>query len=109
MLGSALHLFLLTFPICGSYLVIWLARAGRSVWPAARWGDMSYGLYIYGWPAEQAVVRALGGAAPWWEVLALALPAAVALALLSWHLVEAQALRLKPRGAQRGAALAAAR
>ena len=54
--------------------MIYLAFASRTVIPAARFGDLSYGLYIYGWPAEQAVVRALGGAAPWWEVFLLALP-----------------------------------
>ena len=107
--GTAFHLFILSFAIGGSYLVIYLAFAGRKVIPAARFGDLSYGLYIYGWPAEQAVVRALGGAAPWWQVLALALPAALALALLSWHLVEAPALRLKPRPAQPRPVAAAAR
>jgi peptidoglycan/LPS O-acetylase OafA/YrhL len=107
--GTALHHFILSFAIGGSYLVIYLAFAGRTVIPAARLGDLSYGLYIYGWPAEQEVVRALGGTAPWWQVLALALPAAVLLALLSWRLVEAPALRLKPRPAQPRPAAAAAR
>jgi peptidoglycan/LPS O-acetylase OafA/YrhL len=96
-------LFIPAFALGGSYLVIWLAGSGRPL-RAARYGDLSYGLYIYGWPAEQAVVRALGGAAPWWQVLALALPSAAAMAFLSWHLVEAQALKLKPRGARRPAA-----
>ena len=104
--GAALHQFILCFALAGSYLVIYLAFAARRVIPAARFGDLSYGLYIYGWPAEQAAVRALGGAAPWWEVLALALPAAVVLALASWRLVEAPALRLKPR-ASGGRAVAA--
>jgi peptidoglycan/LPS O-acetylase OafA/YrhL len=104
--GSALHLFIACFALCGSYLVIYLAFASRTVIPAARFGDLSYGLYIYGWPAEQTVVRALGGAAPWWEVFLLALPAALACAFVSWHLVEASALRLKPRaGAARQALL----
>jgi peptidoglycan/LPS O-acetylase OafA/YrhL len=95
--GAALHQFIPCFALGGSYLVIYLAFAARRVIPAARFGDLSYGLYIYGWPAEQAAVRGLGGAAPWWEVLALALPAALALAFASWRLVEAPALRLKPR------------
>jgi peptidoglycan/LPS O-acetylase OafA/YrhL len=50
------------------------------------------------------VAHLLGGSAPWWQVLALSLPPALALAALSWHLVEAPALRLKP-GARRAPAL----
>ena len=50
--------------------------------PAARFGDLSYGLYIYGWPVEEGVIWALGGRALWWQVLALALPATAALAFL---------------------------
>lgn len=94
-----LHAFLLLFPVFGGFLVIYLALEKRlPVVPAAHWGDLSYGLYIYGWPVEQTIVRLLGGAAPWWQVFALALPASALCALLSWHLVEKRALRLKPRG-----------
>ena len=89
--------FIPVFAACGSYLVIYLAFAGRWRFPAARYGDLSYGLYIYGWPVEQLTVRALGGAAPWWEVFAIALPLTAAVAFLSWRLVEAPALRFKPR------------
>jgi len=89
--------FLPLFPLFGCYLALWLAVTPRlPVIPAARFGDLSYGLYIYGWPAEQAVVWLLGGRAMWWQVFLLALPAAAALAFLSWHLVERPALRLKP-------------
>ncbi|MGH7089200.1 MAG: acyltransferase family protein [Stellaceae bacterium] len=94
-LSVPLRLFIPAFALAGGYLAIYLARIGRVHVSAARFGDLSYGLYIYGWPAEQAVTRTLGGAAPWWEVLALALPPTFALAFLSWHLVEAPALRLK--------------
>ncbi|HUK58536.1 MAG TPA: acyltransferase [Stellaceae bacterium] len=96
--------FVPVFAACGSYLVIYLAYAGRPL-RAARFGDLSYGLYIYGWPVEQLTVRALGGAAPGWEVFALALPATAAVAFLSWHLVEAPALRLKPRARGNDAAM----
>ena len=93
--------FIPVFAACGSYLVIYLACARYWRFEAARFGDLSYGLYIYGWPVEQLTVRALGGAAPGWEVFAIALPVTALVALLSWHLVEAPALRLKPRGRAR--------
>ena len=64
--------------------------------PAARFGDLSYGLYIYGWPVEEAVMWLSGGHAPWWQVFLCALPGAAILAFLSWHLVEHPMLRLKP-------------
>jgi peptidoglycan/LPS O-acetylase OafA/YrhL len=78
-------------------LALWLARnPALPVIPAARFGDLSYGLYIYGWPVEQAVVWLLGGRALWWQVFAIALPVTAAIAFLSWHLIERPALRLKP-------------
>jgi peptidoglycan/LPS O-acetylase OafA/YrhL len=83
------HLFLVAFPLLGGYLVIYLAlnRRLRPV-PAARFGDLSYGLYIYGWPIEQCVVFFSGGAASWWQVFAIALALAVPTALISWHGIE---------------------
>lgn len=99
-LSAALHLFLLLFPLFGGYLVIYLALEKRlPLVPAARWGDLSYGLYIYGWPVEQMVVRLSGGQAPWGRVFAISLPLAAVCAFLSWHLVEKRALALKPRRA----------
>jgi peptidoglycan/LPS O-acetylase OafA/YrhL len=93
--------FILMFSIFGGYLALYLALNRRlPLVRAARFGDLSYGLYIYGWPSEQAVVWALGGHAAWWQVFLLALPLAAALAFLSWHLVERPALRLKPRAAR---------
>jgi peptidoglycan/LPS O-acetylase OafA/YrhL len=92
-----LRQFIVLFPVFGCYLALWLALTPRlPVIPAARFGDLSYGIYIYGWPAEQAVIWLSGGRAAWWQVFVLALPAAATLAFLSWHLVERRALRLKP-------------
>jgi peptidoglycan/LPS O-acetylase OafA/YrhL len=96
--------FIPLFPLFGCYLALWLALNPRlPVIPAARFGDLSYGLYIYGWPVEEAAIWLSGGRAMWWQVAGLALPAAAALAFLSWHLIERPALRLKP-GARRPAA-----
>ena len=92
-----LRQFILLFPVFGCYLALWLAVNPRlPVIPAARFGDISYGLYIYGWPVEQTVMWLSGGHAAWWQVFLIALPATSAIAFLSWHLVERPMLRLKP-------------
>ncbi|MDE1904674.1 MAG: acyltransferase, partial [Alphaproteobacteria bacterium] len=49
------------------------------------------------WPAEQLVIWLNGGHAPWWLVFGGGLAIAGVLAFISWHLIEASALRLKPR------------
>jgi peptidoglycan/LPS O-acetylase OafA/YrhL len=103
-LSVPLRLFIPLFPVFGCYLALWLALTPRlPVIPATRFGDLSYGLYIYGWPMEAVVMWLSGGRAAWWQVFWLALLAATGLAFLSWHLVERQMLRLKP-GGRRGAA-----
>ena len=104
-LSVPLRQFIPLFPVFGCYLALWLALTPRlPVIPAARFGDLSYGLYIYGWPVEETIVWLSGGRAAWWQVFWLALPAAAGLALLSWHLVERPMLRMKPGGdAQRRA------
>jgi peptidoglycan/LPS O-acetylase OafA/YrhL len=92
--------FIQFFSLFGSYLALWLALTPRlPLLRAARWGDFSYGLYIYGWPCAAAVIWSLGGHADWWVVFSLGFALALMCAFLSWHLVEEPALRLKPRGA----------
>jgi peptidoglycan/LPS O-acetylase OafA/YrhL len=87
---------------------LWIAlpwatlAVGLRRWPvlnrAGRWGDFSYGLYLWGFPAQQAVI-AVGGAAwtGWWN-LALAGPVGLGCAVLSWHAVERRALSWRPFG-----------
>jgi peptidoglycan/LPS O-acetylase OafA/YrhL len=71
------------------YASLWLAYRTRPV--LAKFTermDLSYGIYLYSFPVEQAI-RALGGpgAGPA-VIIAFALPVSGALALLSWLLVE---------------------
>jgi peptidoglycan/LPS O-acetylase OafA/YrhL len=84
-------------------LVFWLAYRPAG-WPRAynRVGDYSYGVYIYAFPVQQALVAAwpgLGVAGLTASAGALTL----ALAVLSWHAVEQPALRwgrrFQPRAA----------
>ena len=84
------------FPFFGAYAVVFLAFAKEiHLGNAARFGDVSYGTYLYGWPIEQMVRSAFGPSTTWWAVFAISLPLALASGWLSWHLVEKHALRLK--------------
>jgi peptidoglycan/LPS O-acetylase OafA/YrhL len=84
------------FPILGAYLVIYLAAdAPFEIRGATRFGDLSYGIYLYGWPCEEIAARWLGGEPAWWQIFLVALPMAATLAWLSWHAVERPALRWK--------------
>jgi peptidoglycan/LPS O-acetylase OafA/YrhL len=49
--------------------------------------DLSYGLYIYGWPVAQMIVHHLPGIGPL-QLAVLSLAATLPLAAASWHLVE---------------------
>jgi peptidoglycan/LPS O-acetylase OafA/YrhL len=99
---------IMLFPLAGAYLVIYFARR-YDYWLdySKYFGDLSYGLYIYGWPAEQLVMYLSGGRAPWWLVffgsLAIALPAA----WVSWHGIEKWVLRRSRRQPARRLASAA--
>jgi peptidoglycan/LPS O-acetylase OafA/YrhL len=81
------------------YLVVWCGRRTSGRWsrPLTRFGDISYGLYLYGFLAEQVVAAILGGHPPLVAMLPGSLLLSVPLAVLSWRLVEKPALAHKPR------------
>ena len=80
---------ILLFSLAGAYLVIWAGRRhDRWLDYAKHVGDLSYGLYIYGWPSEQLVMWLSGGRAAWWQVFFGGLGVALPAAWLSWHGVE---------------------
>lgn len=75
--------------------------AGLYSWPylrrAGRFGDFSYGIYIYAFPVQQFGVMLLGVNRPYLLLLGLSIAVTGALAFLSWHLVEEPSLSLKHR------------
>lgn len=80
--------------LCVAYAVMWFALRARPV-KIAKYGDLSYGIYIYGFPVQQLfsswfpdnLVMYVGGS----------LICTVALAAFSWKFVEKPALALKDR------------
>lgn len=88
--------FLIALPC--AYLTVFLGlTTPRRTWLVAS-GDYSYGLFLYGFPIQQAVVALLGaGGQSWWANAALSWCLAFTLAFLSWHLVEKNAMKLRPR------------
>jgi len=78
---------------CVTYFTFWFAYRLPPI-PLRLPGDYSYGLFLYGFPVQQAIVQIDPGigAVP---LTCAALAVALALAVLSWHLVERRALALK--------------
>lgn len=65
-----------------------LSRVGR-------FGDISYGLYLYAFPVQQSLIALMPGL-PFSVSVLLTLLVSSALAFASWHLIEKRALTLKP-------------
>ena len=79
-------------------LTLWLGlRSTPILRSAARFGDLSYGLYIYAFFVQQVSVHVWPGKVGLLPTLTLSVVATAALAWLSWHGVEAPALQLKRR------------
>jgi peptidoglycan/LPS O-acetylase OafA/YrhL len=76
---------------------------GTRSWPilnrAGRFGDLSYGVYLWAWPFQQVGVAVLRHDAPFLVGLAVTIACVLPAAWLSWHFVEKPMLRLKPRRA----------
>jgi peptidoglycan/LPS O-acetylase OafA/YrhL len=59
-------------------------------------GDISYGVYLYGWPVQQALVQLFPTAGAW-ALLAPATALTILIGIASWLTVEKPALGLKKR------------
>ena len=92
---------LVAYPLLLSYVVLWLAFVpGGVLRRYNRLGDYSYGFYLWQFPIQQWVVLTHPGITQPLLLLG-SLLAALAVAVASWHLVEAPALALKDRGRTR--------
>ncbi len=96
-LASSGHHFLMFYYLALPYCLFYLAYipAGK-IRSYNRVGDYSYGVYLYAFPLQQALVLSY----PDWSVLGLILVAGgltFVLAICSWHWIEQPALQLRKR------------
>ncbi|MFZ2113276.1 MAG: acyltransferase family protein [Solirubrobacteraceae bacterium] len=81
----------------GPYLVLYLAYRTTGFFRLpARFGDYSYGIYIYAFPIQQTI-SALLHTTSGWLMFAIAMPVTSLAAILSWHWIERPALNIKSR------------
>ncbi len=77
--------------------IVWGTCCTPGVARVGSFGDFSYGLYIYGFPVQQIIIWWFANQLSFPVALALSVVGALLLAVASWHGVEKQALRWKPR------------
>lgn len=89
--------FLWVYKLTFAYVVLYVALVPRGrVQMFNRLGDYSYGIYIYAFAVQQAIVFALPGITPL-RLILCSIPPTFALAFASWHLIEKRSLRRRPQ------------
>ncbi len=83
--GNGLGIAMATF---GAYVLFHVAFLPARPFRAARFGDLSYGVYLYGWPIQQWVVYFLGGSTHPVVAFVASLGPLALVALLSWRCIE---------------------
>ncbi len=79
----------------GAYVVVFLGAAEFRLPNLAKYGDLSYGVFITAWPLQQ-IYDLIAGKNPNWIISNIfTIPLALILAWLSWHYIESRALALR--------------
>jgi len=77
-----------------AYITLFIGATRLPPMPLFDRGDYSYGIYLYGFPVQQAIVASTGIQSPLLLFVCAVVPV-VAIAILSWHFVEKPTLRLR--------------
>lgn len=85
--------------VLGGYLLFWFVFNPTPHLARFRTlPDLSYGIYLYGWPTQKLLIWYFPSITPW-PLFAVALAVSCGCGWLSWTLVESPCLRLKRRAA----------
>jgi peptidoglycan/LPS O-acetylase OafA/YrhL len=78
-----------------AYMTVYLGLLNPRKLGVLKAGDYSYGVYLYGYPIQQAVSALAPHWRFWWFNILVALPLTLTFAAISWHVLEKRALSLK--------------
>lgn len=84
--------FEIAYFVCLVYLVFFIAYVPRL--PVIKYRDLSYGVYVYGWPTQQMVEYFRPESTAMFNMV-WSMAIALGLAWLSWELVEKRAIAMK--------------
>jgi peptidoglycan/LPS O-acetylase OafA/YrhL len=89
---------LFTLPVFGAYAIFYLAFSLHfRLYKWARFGDFSYGIYLYAWPIQQLLILFFEPYMNVWNLFSSATLLSVFMGFLSWNAVEKPFLRLKTK------------
>lgn len=77
------------------YMVIYLAKQKGKLNDFSKLGDFSYGIYLYAFPVQQAVIYFYGTNISILKMFLISAAIVLPLSILSWFLVEERAMRFK--------------
>ncbi|WP_284036355.1 acyltransferase [Neobacillus sp. 114] len=87
--------FLPIITTCLAYIIMYLTYATKRKINGSKYGDFSYGTYIFAFPIQQSVTYFFGGTMYWWANFLISFPIIFLMSICSWHWVEKNALKLK--------------
>lgn len=87
----------LVFPAAMAYGVFYIAFSSVKLPDSARWGDFSYGTYLYAFPIQQMLAASCLPTLSFAELLGLSIILSLCAGIISWHAVEKHFLRRSRR------------
>ena len=94
--GFKTNLVDIFWPLSATYLLFYFAYMPKFLFPNfAKHGDLSYGIYLYGWPIQQLTMLYFGNYLGPKSLFLAVLPPVILFAVFSWKFVESPALKLK--------------
>ena len=92
------HAVEIAMPVFWTYLLFWIGYHPRiNLHKFGRYGDFSYGTYLYAFTIQQLLVLWFGPRLSPLGLFVLATPLSLLAGLLSWHVVEKPFLQLKAK------------
>ncbi len=81
--------------ISSCYLCLCIGFINLKKFPTLKYGDYSYGIYLYSFPIQQTVWHLIPIAHDWLILFAIAFPLTLIFSVFSWKIIEKPFLKLK--------------